>query len=66
MDRLTGMVLVHCCREIHLLFLQLCRELVCPEEEQRVKNLIILEKVRLEGVSGDYLVSLFLESKALD
>lgn len=51
---------------VHRLFLQLCRELVCPGEEQRVKNHIILEKVRLEGASGNYLVWLSLESRASD
>lgn len=37
---------------VHCLFLQACREMVCPGEEQRVKNFIILEKVRLEAASG--------------
>ena len=41
---------------VHHLSPQLCRELVCPGEEQRVKNRISLEKVRLEEASGDDLV----------
>lgn len=41
---------------MHRLSLQFCRELVCPGEEQSIKNHTNLEKVRLEGASGDYLV----------
>lgn len=51
---------------VHCLFLQARRELVCPGEEERVKNYIILEKVRLERASGVFLMWPLLESRALD